>query len=107
MEECPRGKKAGGRREGRPWRSDEGGGRRAVKHRAVRTWEACSQRDSGLGRGWIQKVGFVVSLESAERCVDIGLRSGTLAFWIGIGHRWSTCVGKCRENSCQDVEVGW
>lgn len=49
VEECRRGRKAGGRREGRPWRSDEGGGRRAVKHRAVRTWEACSQRDSGLG----------------------------------------------------------
>lgn len=54
-----------------------------------------------------KKAAFVVSLESAKRYVDIGLRSGTLAFWIGIGHLWSRCVGKSKENTCQDLEVSY
>lgn len=57
-----------------------GGGGRAVKHRAVRTWEACSQGDPGLGGDGSTKVDNAVSLESTKRYVAIGLRSGTLTF---------------------------
>ena len=46
-----------------------------------------------------KNVVFVVSLESAKRYVDTGLRSGTLAFWIGIGHLWSGCVGQSKEST--------
>lgn len=55
--ECSRGKKAGGRRDGRPWRAAGGGGRRAVQHGAVRIGEACNHGDPGVGGWWVPEGG--------------------------------------------------
>lgn len=61
LEEGPRGKQVGGWRKGRLWRSDGGGGRQAVKHEAVRIWEACSLGRLRLGRGLDPKKGSYCS----------------------------------------------
>lgn len=101
VKECRRGKKAGGPREGRPWRSEGVENVGELSSIELRTWEACSQGDSGLGGWWIQKGRYL-----QDGSVDNGLSSGALAFRIGIGNLWRRCV-YAKENSCQDPEIGW
>lgn len=80
------------------------GGRRAVKHNAVRTRVACGRRDGARARerAVATQGRDLISVRSIRRD-DTGLRP--LASWFGyLGGR---CVIKASGASCQGLEVVW